>query len=154
MKIDTNEFEIYQILQLFENEIRLEHIEKNEHKEKGNKTRESILPSELRQKKYSMLHKFILKLLNSKNKDDVACAKLLQLELKYVRQLEKENLKKIIRHKLKIKHIDGAYTLQDIGTVFNGLSRERIRQIEANITNRIKHPTASRKLRNYLKGVA
>lgn len=154
MILDTSKFEIFQILKLFEVEIREEHKEKNAKKEKGKKARETILHSELRQKKYSMLHQFINKLMCSKKPDDVACAKLLKLELEYVRQIEKENLKKIIKHKLKIKYIDGEHTLEDVGRVFNGLSRERIRQIEANVLNRIKHPSSSRKLRNYIKGVA
>lgn len=152
--LDTSKFEIYKLLQIFEEEIRAEHREKNESKQKGKKSRETILPSELRQKKYSMLHQFILKLMNSNNPDDIACAKLLKLELKYVRQLEKEKLKKIIKHKLKIDYVVGEYTLNEVGIVFNGLSRERIRQIEASVTNRVKHPTSSRKLRNYIKGVA
>lgn len=153
-KLDISEFEIYQVLAIFEEEIKEEHKKKNEHKISAKKSRETILPSELMQKKYSMLHKFIAKLLGSKNPDDVACAKLLKLELQYVRKLEKEKLKKIIRHKLKTKYVAGSFTLNEVGIVFNGLSRERIRQVETNILNRVKHPTSSRKLRNYIKGVA
>lgn len=151
-KIDTSEFEIYKLLRIYEEHIRAEHREKNEKKEKGNKARETILASELMQKKYSMLHNYIAELMQSKNEDNVAFAKLLKLELEYVRKLEKDKLNKIIKHKLKINHVDGDFTLNEVGIVFNGLSRERIRQIETSVTNRIKHPSSSRKLRNYTKG--
>jgi len=42
-----------------------------------------------------------------------------------------------------------ARTLEEIGTDFN-VSRERIRQIEAEALRKLRHPSRSRKLRDYL----
>jgi len=41
-------------------------------------------------------------------------------------------------------------TLEEVGKVFN-VTRERIRQIEAKALRKLKHPTRSRKLREYLR---
>ena len=41
-------------------------------------------------------------------------------------------------------------TLEEVGRVFN-VTRERIRQIEAKALRKLKHPTRSRKLKEYLK---
>jgi RNA polymerase primary sigma factor len=43
-------------------------------------------------------------------------------------------------------------TLEEVGRVFN-VTRERIRQIEAKALRKLKHPTRSRKLREYLKAI-
>jgi len=42
-----------------------------------------------------------------------------------------------------------SYKLEEIAQRF-GLTRERIRQIEQEALNRLRHPTRSRKLREYL----
>jgi len=48
--------------------------------------------------------------------------------------------------------VDGeTYTLEEVGNKL-GVTRERVRQIEAQALSRLRHPTHSRKLRDYLKG--
>ena len=44
----------------------------------------------------------------------------------------------------------GARTLEEVGQIFH-VTRERIRQIEAKALRKLKHPTRSRKLRDYLE---
>ena len=41
-------------------------------------------------------------------------------------------------------------TLEDVGKVFN-VTRERIRQIEAKALRKLRHPSRSRKLKDYLE---
>ena len=43
-----------------------------------------------------------------------------------------------------------ARTLEEVGQIFH-VTRERIRQIEAKVLRKLKHPTRSRKLRDYLE---
>ena len=46
---------------------------------------------------------------------------------------------------------DGKFrTLEEVGREF-GITRERIRQIEAKALRKLRHPTYSRKLRGYLE---
>jgi len=42
-----------------------------------------------------------------------------------------------------------SHTLEELGHRF-GVTRERIRQIEAKALRKLRHPTRSRKLRDYL----
>jgi len=51
---------------------------------------------------------------------------------------------------LRFGLVDGyAYTLEEVGRKF-GVTRERIRQIEAQALGRLRHPSRSRKLRDFL----
>ncbi len=51
---------------------------------------------------------------------------------------------------LRFGLVDGySYTLEEVGRKF-GVTRERIRQIEAQALGRLRHPSRSRKLRDYL----
>ncbi len=51
---------------------------------------------------------------------------------------------------LRFGLVDGySYTLEEVGRKF-GVTRERIRQIEAQALSRLRHPSRSRKLRDYL----
>ena len=40
-------------------------------------------------------------------------------------------------------------TLEEVGTLFN-VTRERVRQIEAKALRKLRHPTRSRRLKNFL----
>jgi RNA polymerase primary sigma factor len=52
--------------------------------------------------------------------------------------------------RLRFGLLDGRnYTLEEVGQKF-GLTRERIRQIEAHALNRLRHPSRSRQLRDFL----
>ena len=52
---------------------------------------------------------------------------------------------------LRFGLVDGySYTLEEVGRKF-GVTRERIRQIEAQALGRLRHPSRSRKLRDYLQ---
>lgn len=52
---------------------------------------------------------------------------------------------------LRFGLVDGyCYTLEEVGKKF-GVTRERIRQIEAQALSRLRHPSRSRKLRDYLQ---
>ena len=42
-----------------------------------------------------------------------------------------------------------SYTLEEVGQIF-GVTRERIRQIEAKALRKLRHPQRSHKLRDYL----
>jgi RNA polymerase primary sigma factor len=54
---------------------------------------------------------------------------------------------------LRFGLVDGyCYTLEEVGKKF-GVTRERIRQIEAQALGRLRHPSRSRKLRDYLDAV-
>jgi RNA polymerase primary sigma factor len=76
------------------------------------------------------------------------------------RQLLKEQVEAVLdsltRREARVLQLrfgleDGrARTLEEIGTEFN-VTRERIRQIEAKALRKLRHPSRSRKLRDYLK---
>jgi len=75
------------------------------------------------------------------------------------RQLLREQMKDILdslspreRHVLKLRFglDDGqSRTLEEVGQKF-GVTRERVRQIEAKALRKLRHPTRSRKLKDYL----
>ena len=67
--------------------------------------------------------------------------------LKYLELLQKES-RSVLR--LRFGMDDGrARTLEEVGKEFN-VTRERIRQIEAKALRKLRHPSRSRKLRDYL----
>ena len=81
--------------------------------------------------------------------DDEASRKLLREQLRQVldslSQREREVLS--MRFGLQDGHIR---TLEEVGQAF-GVTRERIRQIEVKALRKLRHPTRSKKLRDYLE---
>jgi len=74
---------------------------------------------------------------------------LLQDQLKKVLKTLSQQEEKVLR--LRYGLDDGyPHTLEEVGEKFN-VTRERIRQIEAKALRKLRHPTRSRKLRDYLE---
>ena len=79
---------------------------------------------------------------------DAAAASLLREQIDEVLQKLPERERKIIQLRYGLK--DGRYrTLEEVGVEF-GITRERIRQIEAVALRKLRHPHLGKKLRGYL----
>ncbi|NOZ05773.1 MAG: RNA polymerase sigma factor [Chloroflexi bacterium] len=79
---------------------------------------------------------------------DVVTHHLLQGELEQVLSTISPREARILR--LRFGLLDGhTHTLEELGQKF-GLTRERIRQIEGDALRRLRHPSRSRRLRDYL----
>jgi RNA polymerase primary sigma factor len=80
--------------------------------------------------------------------DEVAAASLLRTQLEEVLQKLPERERKIIQLRYGLN--DGRYrTLEEVGVEF-GITRERVRQIEAVALRRLRHPYLGKQLRGYL----
>ena len=80
--------------------------------------------------------------------DDTATHHLLQDHL--VEVMENLPPREVRILQLRYGILDGqAYTLEEVGRKM-GVTRERVRQIEAQALSRLRHPTVRRKLRDYL----
>ncbi len=81
--------------------------------------------------------------------DDEASRKLLREQLRQVLDSLSEREREVLsmRFGLKDGHI---HTLEEVGQAF-GVTRERIRQIEVKALRKLRHPTRSKKLRDYLE---
>ena len=78
-----------------------------------------------------------------------ASFKLLQEQLESVLHTLSDREKQVIR--LRFGLVDGQpRTLEDVGKKF-GVTRERIRQIESKTLSKLRHPSRSQKLRDYLE---
>ncbi|MGH2807588.1 MAG: RNA polymerase sigma factor [Actinomycetota bacterium] len=78
-----------------------------------------------------------------------ASFKLLQEQLETVLHTLSDREKDVIR--LRFGLVDGQpRTLEDVGKKF-GVTRERIRQIESKTLSKLRHPSRSQKLRDYLE---
>lgn len=79
---------------------------------------------------------------------DLASHKLLRQELEKALNTIDPREARILR--LRFGLVDGrAHTLEELGQKF-GLTRERIRQIEGEALRRLRHPSRSRRLKDYL----
>ncbi len=80
--------------------------------------------------------------------EDYATAEMLKEELASVLQTLTEREEKVLR--LRFGLDDGqCRTLEEVGQIF-GVTRERIRQIEAKALRKLRHPSRSRKLKDFL----
>jgi RNA polymerase primary sigma factor len=80
---------------------------------------------------------------------DAASFILLQEQLESVLHTLSEREKKVIQ--LRFGLVDGhPRTLEEVGREF-GVTRERIRQIESKTLSKLRHPSRSQKLRDYLE---
>ena len=80
---------------------------------------------------------------------DAAAFKLLKEQLEEVLGTLTEREKKVLTLRFGLE--DGrARTLEEVGREFN-VTRERIRQIEAKALRKLRHPSRSRKLKDYLE---
>ncbi len=81
--------------------------------------------------------------------EDQASAELLKAHLSEVLDTLNDREKKVL--KLRFGLEDGRQrTLEEVGKEF-GVTRERIRQIEAKALRKLRHPTRSKKLKDYLE---
>ena len=79
---------------------------------------------------------------------EAAAATLLKEQLNEVLDTLTDREQKVLR--LRFGMTDGrARTLEEVGKEFD-VTRERIRQIEAKALRKLRHPSRSRKLRDYL----
>ncbi len=86
-----------------------------------------------------------------KGPDEVVMHGLLREDLEDVMNSLTDREKVVL--KLRFGLDDGhPRTLEEVGSVFK-VTRERIRQIEAKALRKLKHPTRSKKLREYLKAI-
>ncbi len=80
---------------------------------------------------------------------DAASFSLLQDQLRQILDTLSDRERKVIE--LRFGLIDGhPRTLEEVGRVF-GVTRERIRQIESKTLSKLRHPTRSAKLKDYLE---
>ena len=80
--------------------------------------------------------------------EEYATAELLKEELSSVLETLTEREEKVL--KLRFGLDDGqCRTLEEVGQIF-GVTRERIRQIEAKALRKMRHPSRSKKLKDFL----
>ncbi len=88
---------------------------------------------------------------NSRSPDFEADMKILRTDIEDALLELNEREQQVVRMRFGLD--DGQIkTLEDVGKAF-GVTRERIRQIEAKTLAKLRHPTRSQKLRDYLDGL-
>jgi len=79
---------------------------------------------------------------------DAASKELLREQMRDVLKVLTDREREVLELRFGLK--DGkSYTLEEVGQIF-GVTRERIRQIEAKALRKLRHPQRSHKLRDYL----
>ena len=82
------------------------------------------------------------------NPEEVAASMILREQLEELLDDLSEREREVLRLRFGLE--DGhAHTLEDVGKKF-GVTRERIRQIEAKALRKLRHPSRSRRLRDFL----
>jgi RNA polymerase primary sigma factor len=85
---------------------------------------------------------------NNMSPEEYATNEMLKDEISEVLETLTEREEKVIRLRFGLE--DGkSRTLEEVGQMF-GVTRERIRQIEAKALRKLRHPSRSRKLKDYL----
>jgi RNA polymerase primary sigma factor len=80
--------------------------------------------------------------------DDAASRQLLREQLRTILNSLNRRERQVLEMRFGLKDGQG-HTLEEVGQAF-GVTRERIRQIEAKALRKLRHPLRSRKLRDYL----
>lgn len=80
---------------------------------------------------------------------DVASQELLKAQLNKILSELTERERKVVSLRFGLEN-GRAHTLEEVGKEFN-VTRERIRQIEAKALRKLRHPTRSRRLKDYLE---
>ena len=89
-----------------------------------------------------------IKDVNNLSPEEFATNEMLKEEIAQVLETLTEREEKVIRLRFGLE--DGKpRTLEEVGQMF-GVTRERIRQIEAKALRKLRHPSRSRKLRDYM----
>jgi len=85
---------------------------------------------------------------NTESPEDMASYDMLKKHIEEVLDTLSERERKVLELRFGLKD-SKPRTLEEVGKVF-GVTRERIRQIEAKALRKLRHPSRSRKLKDYL----
>ena len=86
---------------------------------------------------------------NLPSPEDAAAGNLLHEQIEEMLDALSDREREVLRYRFGLE--DGrSYTLEEVGRRF-GVTRERIRQIEAKALRKLRHPSRSKKLRDFLE---
>ena len=80
--------------------------------------------------------------------DDATSKQLLREQMRTILGSLNHRERRVLEMRFGLRDGQG-HTLEEVGQAF-GVTRERIRQIEAKALRKLRHPLRSRKLRDYL----